>query len=176
MTLTDEHQLLQRAASTGNVQVDTHTGYSYLLSTAVAKECLDCVSDMYWGNINDGDYLDYYNAKFMGFAQATVNQPDGGQDIHKYNATMGYGIYDTTQVGCFTALPPIGPCSNAPWWDIRNAGHGRETEVDVYDAPPNATHLLRQTTTQYLLTCPAPNVSATPPYTGTWGNDDLRLR
>src|SRR5260370_9815244 len=106
----------------------------------------------------------------MGFAQATVNQPDGGQDIHTYNATMGYGIYDTTQVGCFTALPPIGPCSNAPWWDIRNAGHGRETEVDVYDAPPNATHLLRQTTTQYLLTCPAPNVSATPPYTGTWGN------
>jgi hypothetical protein len=32
---------------------------------------------MYWGNQNDGDYLDYYNGKFMGFAEGDVTNPDG---------------------------------------------------------------------------------------------------
>ena len=67
---------------------------------------------MYWGNQNDGDYLDYYNGTFMGFAEADVTNPDGSVQKHKFYATNGYGIYDSTQVNCYSGFT----CHNSPWW------------------------------------------------------------
>ncbi len=164
-----------RPSSAGNVTVSSTWNYEYKLSSPlVAQECGDCVSGMYWGNQNDGDFLDYYNGKFMGFAQAKVTNPDGSVDVHKYYATMGYGVYDLGQVTvCSSNLPPIGPCHNAPWWDIRNAGHGHEIEVDHYDT--DGTTLLSKATNQYQAVCPASGVSGTPAYPGTWGNWDGNL-
>ena len=164
-----------RPSSAGNVTVTSDWQYSYKLSYPLAaQECGDCVSGMYWGNQNDGDFLDYYNGKFMGFAQAKVTNPDGSVDVHKYYATMGYGVYDLGQVTvCSSNLPPIGPCHNSPWWDIRNAGHGHEIEVDHYDT--DGTTLLSKATNQYQAVCPAAGVTGTPAYPGTWGNWDGNL-
>jgi len=160
-----------RAASSGNVLVDSLTSYTYNLTYPLsAQQCPDCVAGFYWGNQNDGDYLDYYNVKYMGFAQGTVYNPDGAKDIHKFIATNGFGVYDTTQVGCFAQYLP---CHNSPWWNLANAGHGHETEADLYAT--DGTTLLHQTLTQYQAVCPPPNVSASPafpayPTSPGWGN------
>ncbi len=162
-----------RASSAGSQEVDSSTTYAYKLSyPLVAQECGDCVAGMYWGNQNDGDYLDYYNGKFMGFAQTTVTNPDGSVDVHKYYATMGYGVYDTGQVTTCSSLPPA-VCHSDPWWDPRNVGHGHELEVDHYDT--DGTTLLSKTTTQYNVVCPASGVAGTPAYPGSWGNWDGNL-
>lgn len=170
--LTQRESDAVRAASGGNVTVQSITHYGYKLATATAKECSDCVSDMYWGNINDGDYLDYYNGKFMGFAEADVTNPDGSYEVHKFNSTLGYGIYDTGQVGCFAAMKPVGSCTNDPWWNVTNAAHGREIEADYYDT--NGTTLLKKATTQYAAVCPPSGVSGTPA-SGTYGTWDSKL-
>jgi len=60
----------------------THRYTYYLTYPLGAQECLDCVAGMYWGNQNDGDYLDYYNGSFMGFREAGVSNPDGTVKDH----------------------------------------------------------------------------------------------
>lgn len=136
---------------------------------------------MYWGNQNDGDYLDYYNGHFMGFAQASVSNPDGSVVTHHYVATEGWGVYtlNTSLVPtCNSTLPPITTtCQLAPWWDLANAGHGLETEADYYAT--DGTTLLKKTTASYYPACPPSGVSATPAYTvgnssfGPWGSNQV---
>ncbi|HEY1388744.1 MAG TPA: hypothetical protein VGF38_09385, partial [Ktedonobacterales bacterium] len=161
-----------RAASGGNSTVSSVTQYAYKLTWPLPEQaCPDCVAGMYWGNQNDGDYLDYYNALFMGFAEADVGNPDGSVEYHKYLSTKGYGLYDAT-VPC---LAYVKPCHASPWWDIANAGHGHETEADYFDT--DGTTLLKQVTSQYQLVCPPTGISGSPswsttlngnPYTYTW--------
>ena len=155
--------------------------YTYYLSSLTAQECTDCVAGMYWGNQNDGDYLDYYNGKFMGFAETDVSNPDGSVEKHYYEATEGWGVYtlNTTLVPSCTldaaADPDHLPAS--PWWDVANAGHGLETEADYYDT--DGTTLLKKTTATYNAVCPPSGVSATPLYTvsgssfGPWGSNQV---
>ena len=173
VVLTQQNSEVVNASSTGNTTVQNLTSYAYDLTYPLAEqECSDCVAGMYWGNQNDGDYLDYYNAKFMGFAETDVSNADGSVEKHHFYSTEGYGIYDTSQVGCFAYNPP---CGNDPWWQIGNAGHGHEYEVDSYAT--NGVTLLKQVTTQYQLACPPSGVAATPPWTGTpnYGNWDSNL-
>src|SRR5205085_2706351 len=82
----------------GGSPVAGTTSYSYTLASFVASPCSDCTVGYYWGNQKDGDFLDYYNGKFMGFAQARVVKPDNALEIHKYHSTLGWGVYDTTQI------------------------------------------------------------------------------
>lgn len=99
--------------------VDTEHQYTYYLSYPLsAQECGDCVAGMYWGNQNDGDYLDYYNGSFMGFTEAAVSNPDGSLEYHHYYATHGWGVFDTSQItSCPSNLHPINTtCHNSPWW------------------------------------------------------------
>src|SRR5262249_23180268 len=106
-----------------NTPVTSSHVYTYQLTYPLAaQECGDCVAGMYWGNQNDGDYLDYYNSKYMGFNQSSVSNPDGSVEVHKYYATEGFGVYDTTQVTCAAStLPPvITTCTNDPWWHLTN--------------------------------------------------------
>ena len=151
--------------------IDNLTNYGYSLTYPLnAQQCSDCVAGLYWGNQNDGDYLDYYNTTYMGFAQATVFASDGSKEVHNYLSTDGFGVYDTTQVGCFAQHPP---CRQAPWWGLNNAGHGHETQVDNYAT--DGTTILQRTTTQYSLVCPPAGVSASPsfpayPTSPGWGN------
>jgi RHS repeat-associated protein len=168
--LTQETDSVLRVAQNGqggqqtSVSVDSTTSYSYQLTyPLVAQPCSDCVAGMYWGNQNDADFLDFYNNHFMGFTQVTVIHPDGSVDVHHYYATEGWGIYDTSQVSCFS----INPCHNDPWWDLTNAAHGHETEVDHYDT--DGTTLLEKTLTQYQALCPGSGVGGTPAWTA-WGN------
>ena len=78
--------------------VSSSYGYTYTQTYPLAaQECGDCVAGMYWGNQNDGDYLDYYNGTFMGFSAASVSNPDGSAVKHQYYTTQGWGIYDTTK-------------------------------------------------------------------------------
>jgi YD repeat-containing protein len=150
--------------------VDTQHAYTYFLTYPLAaQQCGDCVAGMYWGNQNDGDYLDYYNLTFMGFNETAVSNPDGSLEYHHYYATHGPGVFDTSQVtSCPSNLPPItSTCQHSPWWDLTNAAHGREYEADYYDT--NGTTLLKQVLSTYVDICPPSGVSGSPPVNGiTW--------
>jgi RHS repeat-associated protein len=147
----------QQATTNG---VTSTTGYTYFLTWPLPEqECSNCVAGMYWGNQDDGDYLDFYNGKFMGFAETDVKQPSNEVDKHHFYATMGYGVYNLNQVVCSTFTPP---CVSSPWYQIGNAGHGHEFEVDTYDT--DGVTQLGQVKTQYTLTCPPSGVTATPPW------------
>lgn len=170
IVLTQQDASVVRASSSGNVTVTTATSYNYTLAYPLqAQPCSDCVAGMDWGNQNDGDYLDYYNGKFMGFAQVSVSRPDGSKDVHRYFSTQGWGVYDTAQV---TACTTSTPCHNAPWWNQGTLYHGHEFKVDYYDT--DGTTLLGETDTAYQQTCPPAGVGGTPA-SSTWGNWDGKL-
>jgi RHS repeat-associated protein len=156
IVLTKEDDSVVRASSAGNTTVTSTTTFTYELSHLGAQPCSDCAYGYDWGDQNDFDYADYYNGKFMGFTEVTVNNPDGSVQVHHYKDTGGWGVYDTSKVTCQTPSP----CHNAPWWDSATALHGQEYEVDSYDT--NGSTLLKQVKTQYLLTCPPSGVSGTP--------------
>lgn len=148
------------------------TNYSYQLSAFTAQACSGCAQGFYWGNQKDGDYLDYYNGKFTGFAQALVSKPDGGVEIHHYNSSTGWGVYDCAQVSCSgPGSYCVSQCHNDAWWQVGNAAHGREFEGDYYAT--DGVTLLRQRKTQYSLTCPPSGVGGTP--ATTYGNWDGNL-
>ncbi|MGE5335682.1 MAG: RHS repeat-associated core domain-containing protein, partial [Nitrososphaerota archaeon] len=161
VVLTSQTGTVQRPSSSGNpVPISSTTSYRYTLSHLSASPCSDCVVGYDWGNQNDNDSLDFYNAKFQGYTQATVSNPDGSVDVHKFYATDGWGVYDTAQVTCATSSP----CHNAPWWSPGTALHGHEYEVDSYDT--DGATLLTQRKTQYQVTCPPSGVGATPSVSG----------
>jgi RHS repeat-associated protein len=166
IVLTGETDSILQASPTGNAPLTTTTVYTYRLTPLTAQPCSDCKVGMYWGSQNDTDELDFYNARFMGFAQTSVTRPDSSVEVHSFNSTAGIGVYDTSQVGCDTDSP----CHNDPWWSPGNALHGREAEVDSYDT--DGTTLLTQVKTQYQLTCPPAGVTATPPSNfGNWNGN-----
>ncbi len=165
-----------------NQQVPGVTQYRYGLSNSYGAnnpiwsyECGDCDQTMYWGNVDDWDILDYYNATFMGFATATVTNPDGSSEVHQYDATLGYGVYDSAQLislnKCTASLQPYTNCWNDAWAEPENALHGHETEVESYDTDGAP---LSMTTTQYQATCPATGDPSSPADAG-WGNWDGNL-
>jgi len=134
------------------------TTYSYHMNShaLAAQECSSCIEGFSWGNQNDNDYLDFYNGRFMSFAQVTVTHPDNGTELHKFFSTEGWGLYDTTQVTCLENPP--NPCHKDSWWDMtqvgigqNNAAHGLEFEVDYNDT--NGTKL-KEATTNYSVLCP----------------------
>ena len=45
-----------------------------------------------WGNLNDGDYADYYNYIFTSFASAQVTNPDNSSETYDYASSNGIGI------------------------------------------------------------------------------------
>ena len=95
----------------------------------------------------------------MGFAQATLNLPDNTSEVHKFYATQGIGIYDTSQVTCYAAHP----CHDSPWWNLNNAAHGHEYDVSYYDT--DKTTLLKHVANTYKAVCPPAGVAATPTWT-----------
>ncbi len=159
-------------AGTSQRTVNSTTSYAYQVPALTAQPCPDCGFGLYWGNQNDFDFLDFYNYKFMGFAQATVSNPDGTKEVHSYHSTEGIGIYssDTTQITCDTAVRF--PCHRDPWWDLQNAAHGREKQLDTFDV--DGTTLLSRTTTTYTATCPPAGVVGSPNNVG-WGSWDGML-
>jgi RHS repeat-associated protein len=124
----------------------------------------DCV------NQNDFDELDFYNNKFMGFAQASVSNPDGSVATHKFLTTQGFGIYDTSQPALVCNTPA--PCHNDPYSALGNAAHSHEYELDQYAT--DGKTLLSQVKTQWSATCPPTGVSGTPA-NPNWGNWDGAL-
>lgn len=159
-----------QGGSQTSVPVTSTTSYTYQVTYPYpAQECATCVAGFYWGNQNDNDYLDYYNYRFMGFAQVTVVNPDGSVDVHKFYSTEGMGVYDTSQVSVCSTYPP-NPCHNDPWWDLTNAAHGHEYELDHYAS--DGTTLLARTVTQWQAVCPPTGVAGSPPDTqygaGNW--------
>jgi RHS repeat-associated protein len=172
MVLTQQTNSLVRLSQAGqggqqtSTPVTGTTTYNYQVAyPLLAQECSDCVAGYTWGNQNDNDYLDFYNGKFMGFTQASVGNPDGSVEIHKYYSTEGWGVYDTTQITCFENPP--NPCHNDAWWDLSNAAHAHEYELDRY-ATDGAT-LLQQVKTQYSAVCPPAGVTGSPAVSG-YGN------
>ncbi len=156
-----------------NTTVTSRSVYTYTLTYPLtAQQCTDCVAGMYWGSENSGDYLDYYNPQYMGYAQTAVSKPDGSLEIHHFYSTLGWGVWDTNGVTCSTSLPPVPSplvCHNSPWWNVGNAGHGLETEAFYYDT--NGTTLLKHTTNSYTAVCPPSGVGAS--QSGNWNNESV---
>jgi YD repeat-containing protein len=162
-------------AGQGGTQTSTAVSstwnYSYLVPYPIqAPDCTLCVATFYCVNQNDFDLLDFYNGRFMGFAQANVSLPDGSLQVHKFLTTEGFGVYDTSEVSC----DPVNhntTCTahNDSWADLGNAAHGHEFELDRYDT--NGTTLLQQVKTRWAAACPPPGVGSTPA-SSNFGNWD----
>ena len=104
IVLTEQDSEVVDASSTGNTTVQQPSYYAYDLTYPLAEqECSDCVAGMYWGNQNDGDYLDYYNAKFMGFAETDVSYADGSLQKNLFYATKARDLRH--QPGGLLCLP-----------------------------------------------------------------------
>ncbi|MGH2515641.1 MAG: hypothetical protein ACRDHP_08295, partial [Ktedonobacterales bacterium] len=147
--------------SNGTNTLTSSWGYNYFLTdvTHLSPECTpNCNQTMYWGNQNDGDGLDYYNAHFMGFSAVNVNNPDGSLQVYDYYTTEGYGLFNSS-VPCASFS---GVCGVSPWTDLPNDLHGKLLEEDDYDT--NDTTLLKQTINQYWGNhfCPMPGVQPSP--------------
>jgi RHS repeat-associated protein len=122
---------------------------------------------MYWGDQDNSNRMDFYDARFMGFAQASITHPDNSVEVHAYFTTAGWGVYDTSKVNCNTSSP----CHNSAWWNPANALHGREQEVDIYDV--DGRTLLKQIKTQYQLICPPVGVVGTPGFSAGQLRSDI---
>ncbi|HLY31964.1 MAG TPA: hypothetical protein VKQ36_13115, partial [Ktedonobacterales bacterium] len=156
----------------GGTNDDTLTStwsYQYYLAQATALECGDCTMDMYWGNENDADKLDFYNATFMGFQIADVTNPDGSLLADIFYSTEGYGLatqYMIDHHDCGAAPPNI--CYVDPWasmppnpYDATNALHGRLSQEKIY-ADSGQTTLLTERDLTYTVTCPPNGMSGSP--------------
>lgn len=180
--LTQESGSLIQAGST----LTTTKQYAYTLASFSANPCSDCLQGYTWGNQKDGDYADYYNAQFMGFAQVTVTNPDGSLEVHKYHSTLGWGVYNCSEISCAAdggagTTYCYSACHSDPWWplagqSIVNALHGREYEADYYDT--NRATLLKKTVTTYAtgsngVQCPPTGISGSP--ASGYGNWDGQL-
>ncbi|TMC01608.1 MAG: hypothetical protein E6J41_32670 [Chloroflexi bacterium] len=145
VVLTQRQDSVARVTQAGQGGSQTPTtvtstwNYSYQVRTPLPAPCGNCVASFYWGNENDFDLLDFYNNRFMGFAQTNVGLnmglPGGSVEVHKFHTTEGFGLYDPSQVTCnpidnnHTCIP-----QRDPWSDLSNAAHGHEYELDRYDS------------------------------------------
>lgn len=109
-----------------------------------------------WGNVNSGDYLDYFSPDYRGFQHVTVDEwesHDGGKTgtwltstDHTYGTTSGWGIWDYGAMtsgnapGCQNMWSPL--CPTSPYWSAANALPGRELETDSYDVSGTTRTLL----------------------------------
>ncbi|HET9847054.1 MAG TPA: hypothetical protein VFR68_00670, partial [Candidatus Dormibacteraeota bacterium] len=171
--------------------VNSTISYNYALAQYRFNACSDCFYGFYWGNQKDGDYADYYNSKFMGFAQASLSRPDGSAEIHKYHSSLGWGVYDCAQVSCAVDTGPPHTwcyqvvCQADPWWPLSNsqtnidgtattvnALHGHEYLADYTDT--NGTTILHEVKTLYNALCRPVAVASGSPSNG-YGSWDGQL-
>jgi RHS repeat-associated protein len=189
LTATDSK--VQRTTNGGpTITVDDHHAYTYTMTAVQAGNtwCVSgaCTAVWDWGNVNDGDYLDYYNSQFRGFSQVHVVEQEidtgGGSctttctisvEDHYYITTQGWGVWNqsevtnTTGVGCWNKEGTQYLCPSSPSWASTNMPAGRETEVDEYAS--DGSTLLQKTLNSYTLNCaPAGNPSTPVP---SWDSD-----
>ncbi|HLY30892.1 MAG TPA: hypothetical protein VKQ36_07670, partial [Ktedonobacterales bacterium] len=136
----------------GNVHLYSTWAYAYVLTDVSKLECPDCTVDMYWGDQNDGDYLDYYDTQFMGFSTTNVTNPDNSVTEEKFYSTTGYGVA-TSSISCKSPRR----CYVAPWanpssGDVTNPLHGRIAVQ--WDYATDGSTILKETMYQYAVTCP----------------------
>src|SRR5207237_9872728 len=88
IVLTQRTQTVVRLTQAGpgatpvSTPVSSTTSYGYQLSYPLAAGCGDSTATFYWGSCFDQDYLDYFNYRFMGFAQATVVAQEHAGSVH----------------------------------------------------------------------------------------------
>jgi RHS repeat-associated protein len=153
--------------SNGTSALSSTWTYTYTLTdvTNLARQCNGCNQSMYWGNQNDGDTLDFYNERFMGFAWVNVTNPDGSVQAFNFYSTEGVGLFCTVASSCPNTNPvPCASfthvCGQSPWTDYANLFHGQVQEEDDYDT--NGTALLKQMTNQPAAFCPPLGVPPSP--------------
>src|SRR6185437_6708146 len=128
------HISLRKRHAVENAPTSTMSGfqlistwnYNYKLASLTAQECSDCKVGMYWGDANNGDYLDFYNGRFTGFAFAQVVNPDNSLENDYYYSTEGWGVWNPTSVPCHDGQ---GTCPNAAYWHVTNAASGMPYQV-----------------------------------------------
>jgi RHS repeat-associated protein len=144
-TVTRLSQAGQGGAQTGTPVTST---YSYDYRTGPVSS--------YWSDFFDADVVDFYNEKFMGFNSATVTNPDGSREVHRYPATLGVGVFDPNDPKFSGSCTASKPCTRSPWWDPANAEHGSELEVDRFNTDGSLASVVQ---TQYRALCPSSGVA-----------------
>jgi hypothetical protein len=181
----------QRTTSGGpTITVDDHNAYTYTMAAVQSQNawCVSgaCTAVWDWGNVNDGDYLDYYNSQFRGFSQVHVVEQEidtgGGSctgactisvEDHYFITTQGWGVWNqsevtnTSGVGCWNLEGSSYLCPSSPSWASTNMPSGDETQVDEWAA--NGTTLLKRTLNTYTLDCAPAGDPSTP--VPSWDSD-----
>src|SRR5579885_840086 len=192
LLISDDTKTQRTTRGSPTITVDHHVGYTYTM-TAVQSQNAWCVTGACtavwdWGNVNDGDYLDYYNSQYRGFSQVQVVEQEidtgGGACTtactlavtnHDYITTQGWGVWNqnevtnTSGVGCWNLEGTQYLCPSSPFWASTNMPANAETEVDQYAA--DGTTLLQKTLKSYTLNCAPPGDPSTP--APSWDSDGL---
>lgn len=109
---------VQTTLGSATVTVDHHWSYSYAMAAVQAQNnwCSpgDCQAVWDWGNVDDGDPLDFYNAEFRGFqaVQEVEQEIDSGGGActtpctisitqHHYISTQGWGVWNQNEIAQF---------------------------------------------------------------------------
>lgn len=184
---------VQTTINGATVTVDHHWFYSYAMAQVQPQNswCSTgaCPAVWDWGNVNDEDYLDFYNAEFRGFqvVQEVEQEIDSGGGActtpctlavtdHHYITTQGWGVWNQAEIetgpnapGCWNEVAPnTFSCPTSPYWSSSNMPAGAETQTDAYAG--DGTTLSRRALFSYDLNC-APAGDPTTSSVG-WGSSD----
>ncbi len=115
---------VQETIGGATVTVDHHWSYNYAMAAVQSQNnwCApgDCQATWDWGNVDDGDYLDFYNAEFRGFQQVqeVEQEIDSGGGActtactlsvtdHTYITTQGWGVWNQAELAQTSGSPPL---------------------------------------------------------------------
>jgi len=95
-----------------------------------AQQCSGCVASFYWENQNDFDELDFYNSRFMGFAQASIASRTGAwpAQVPDHRGLRDLRPRRAPSWSCDTPQP----CHSDSYADLGKRRHGHEYELDQY--------------------------------------------
>ena len=140
----------QRQGVTNGVTSTWNYKY-YLRTNWPAPACSNCNQGYMWGNINDGDYSDYYNYTFTSFASTEETNPDGSYQIDNFASSDGIGIA-ASNITCYASVP----CHPAPYSNPNQGIAGHTIQEQDYGTDGK---LLSVHNTNYAMNCPPPGVS-----------------
>ena len=141
--------IAKRQANTNGVV--SNWSYSYYLRTNwPAPPCANCNQGYMWGNLNDGDYADYYNYIFTSFASAQVTNPDNSSATYDYASSNGIGIASDA-ITCYAKVT----CHSAPFMNEDPGIAGQVKHEEHYDTNGK---LLTVTDWSHAMDCPPAGV------------------
>ncbi|GER88987.1 hypothetical protein KDW_31490 [Dictyobacter vulcani] len=146
--------VVQQRMSVTNTNVSGTWKYQYSLRTGWQNGfCSNCSSGFTWGNINDGDYADFYNGQFSSFASTLEFLPDASFKNHFFYSSPGWGVAESG-ITCYRKNGM--QCAVVPYWNPDVGMAGKEKTVQVYTSD---SKVLSVTNWFYSMNCPPAGVA-----------------